>query len=283
MDAPEIKQQKFSFDNSSYKVKEKVMPIKFVDDNSYSHFYQFCNIVIDCNCKNNTSSFLWNICKICLCIFVGITIIIVIYKKHKKEFDKTKTVVHFYNSMYEKAKKLSANYPNKQNMETKLWTDAQFFFASFIIGSIKESNENGIPIEDIAVDNLLYLKNRVSALDILIELFCNNISSIILILLAIINPNELPAIITILTLVAAFVAKIVVSQEPNKGAFGIISLTGNLLEKVCYSLLKNDSQEDKKAEAKKVCLEFFGNTFNDIYKECTELEESEKNTPTSKK
>lgn len=264
------------------------MPFKFVDDNLYSHFYQFCNIVIDCNCKNNTSSFLWNICKICLCIFAGIIMIIVIYKKYNKEFDKTKTVVHFYNSMYKEAKELSANYPNKQNMETKLWTEAQFFFASLIIESIKsieEDNKNGTSIEDITVDNLLYLKNRVSMSDILIELFCNNISSIILILVAIINPNELSVITAILILTATCTVKIAASQELNKSAFGIISLTDNLLEKVCYTLLKNPP-ESKQTEAKKVCLEFFGDSFEDVYKKCAELkskEENEKNPPTAKK
>lgn len=258
------------------------MPIKSAN-NLCSHFYQFCNIVVNCNNKSNSNSSLLNTLTVLGSVIVAVIVIIVISKKHSKEMDES---LHFYNSMYKKAKTLSTKHSYELRMETNSWTDAQFFFANFIIESIEKNNKTDTSVENITIDNLFYLKSRISTPNILLDVFCNNIPSIVLILVAITNPNELPAIITILTLVAAFVAKIVVSQGTSKNVFGIILLTDNLLEKVCQTLLKNHTQEDRKTESIKVCSEFFGDTFEDVYKKCVELEnkeENEKNTPTSKK
>lgn len=259
------------------------MPIKSVDNNLYSHFYQFCNIVVNCNVKSNPSSSLWNTLASLIFVIVAVIAIIAIYKKHSKEMDKS---LHFYNSIYKKAKALSTNHSHELKMKTNSWTDAQFFFANFIIESIKKSNEINALVEDITIDNLLYLRNRVSMPDILIEVFYNNIPLIILILISIVNPNEIKIFITTVTVVAIFATKVQFSQELNKGVFGIISLTDNLLEKVCHTLLKNHTQEDRKTESIKVCLEFFGDTFEDVYNKCAELENNEgneKNTSASKK
>lgn len=122
--------------------------------------------------------------------------------------------------------------------------------------------------------------------NILIDVFYNNIPSIILILISIVNPNEVKIFISTVTIVTIFAIKVRLSQELNKGVFGIILLTDNLLEKVCHTLLKNHTQEDRETESIKVCSEFFGDTFEDVYKKCVELEnkeENKKNTSTFKK
>lgn len=259
------------------------MPIKSVDNNLYSHFYQFCNIVVNCNDKSNPSSSLWNTLTSFIFVIVAVIAIIAIYKKHSKEMDKS---LHFYNSIYKKAKALSTNQSCELKMKINSWTDAQFFFANFIIESVKKSNEINASVEDITIDNLFYLRNRVSMPNILIDVFYNNIPSIILILISIVNPNEVKIFISTVTIVTIFAIKVRLSQELNKGVFGIILLTDNLLEKVCHTLLKNHTQEDRETESKKVCKEFFGDTFEDIYKKCVELEnkeENKKNTSTFKK
>ena len=186
--------------------------------------------------------------------------------------------------MYEKAKELSTKHSYELRMEKNSWTDAQFFFANFIIESIEKSNKTDTSVENITIDNLFYLKSQISTPNILLDVFRNNIPSIVLILIAITNPNELPAIIAILTLTVAVIIKIAISKRSNKDVFEIVLLTDSLLEKVCYTLLKNPP-ENKQTEAKKVCLEFFSDSFEDVYKKCAELkskEENGKNPPTTK-
>lgn len=256
------------------------MPIKSAN-NLYSHFYQFCNIVVNCNNKNNPNSSLLNTLTVLGFVIVAVIVIIAISKKHSKEMDES---LHFYNSMYEKAKELSTKHSYELRMEKNSWTDAQFFFANFIIESIEKSNKTDTSVENITIDNLFYLKSQISTPNILLDVFRNNIPSIVLILIAITNPNELPAIIAILTLTVAVIIKIAISKRSNKDVFEIVLLTDSLLEKVCYTLLKNPP-ENKQTEAKKVCLEFFSDSFEDVYKKCAELkskEENGKNPPTTK-
>ena len=257
------------------------MPIKSAN-NLCSHFYQFCNIVVNCNNKNNPNSSLLNRLTVLCFVIVAVIVIIAISKKHSKKMDES---LHFYNSMYKKAKALSTKHSYELRMETNSWTDAQFFFANFIIKSIEKSNKTDTSVENITIDNLFYLKSKISTPNILLDVLCNNIPSMVLILVAITNPNELPAIITILTLTVAVIIKIAISKRSNKDVFEIVLLTDNLLEKVCHALLKNPP-ESKQTEAKKVCLEFFGDSFEDVYKKCAELknkEENGKNPPTAKK
>ena len=114
--------------------------------------------------------------------------------------------LHFFNSVYEKTKTFSNEYSHET--KTNSWIDAQFFFSIFVINSIKSDAVVETSVENKITDNLLYLKKRTSIWDIIINTLIDNIPSIVLILVTIVNPNELPIYVAILTVVMTIEAKL---------------------------------------------------------------------------